>query len=185
MLKVIPRFGNIVNVSTIPKERSATVKYQREIDAKKAFECKEIPFNQPKIELVLGGKVHNFEEDIRIESEQRKQREESKKTRNALNEAKKGHQQNLTNLLNVHLELKHLVTGEVKIEHLKDSLEKVKHELSELKNVTILEDLSSTIVKEHSTQMFVSRRDDQKVDLKSINETFKVSRRLRLDFRQD
>lgn len=181
----MPRFGNIVNVSTIPKEKSAMVKYQREIDAKKAFECKEIPFNQPKIEIVHAGKVHSFEEDIRIEAEQRKQREEAKKARFLLQEAKKGHQQNLTNLLNIHLELKHLVTDETMMEKLKESLEQVKHKLAELKNVENVEDLGTEEVKPQTTQMQVSRRDSLKVDLKSINEVFKVSRNLSIDFWQD
>jgi len=185
LTKYFQRFGNIVNVSALPKEKSAVIKYQREFDAKKAFECKDIPFNQSKIEIVYGGKVHSFEEDIRIEAEQRKQREDLKKARDALNEAKKGRQQNLTNLLNVHLELKQLVKDESKLEKLKEGLEKVRHELTELKNVTKLEELNFQPEKEHSTHMCISRKDGQKVDLKSINEAFKVSRSLRLDVWQN
>jgi hypothetical protein len=171
------RFGNIADVSTMPKEQLAVIKYQREDDAKKAFECKEILFNQTKIELHLAGKIHSFAEDIKKEAELRKLRDEVKKEQKALSEAKRLIQQNLTNQLSVHLELKQLITDEATKALLKSSLDAVKAKLHEAKDASNLEALAKFKGEEESTLLHVSRKDGQKVDLKSLNDALKVAAR--------
>lgn len=165
-------------MSTHPKEQIAVIKYQREEDARKAFECKEVLFNQPKIELLLARKVHSFAEDIKKEEELRKRRELEKKEQKAVAETKRLIQQNLTNQLYVHMELKQLISEEATKVKLKTSLDAVKAKLHEVKDASSMEVLSRFNCSEDATTLHVSRKDGHKVDLKSLNETLKVSSHL-------
>lgn len=162
----------------MPREQIAVVKYQREDDARKAFECKEVLFNKPNIELLLAGKVHSFAEDIRKEEELRKKRDEEKKEQKGITDAKKFAQQNLTNQLTVHMELKQLVTDEDKKAQLKLSLDAVKAKLHEVKDASSREELAKFDAAEEITTLHVARKDGLKVDFKSLNDALKVEQPL-------
>lgn len=167
------RFGNIADVSTMPREQAAVIKYQREDDARKALEAKTVPFHQVKIELSVAGKVHSFEEDARQEAERKEIMEKKMAQRQKVTDRKKQVQQNLTLLLTALLELKSLATSEESKALIKEKLDEVRARLDKAKNADSEDDLNTEPNHDISTDMEVSSKGTP-LDMKSLGDTFKV-----------
>lgn len=152
----------------------AVVTYIKDEDARKAFVAKTIPFDLVKLELHLAGEAHIFADDIRKEEEARRVKEELRELKRKLDLAKTAVQTNLTFRLKMLLQLKSEVLEEEMAGRIKLVLERTKEELKKAKDAEKIEDLKDFSRKEPDITMVVKVTEGDRVELKNLNETFRV-----------